>query len=81
MPKNFWLALPKNIVCLLIKLYQLLSYWKPAVCRFQPSCSVYALEAFQVHGLWRGFVLTFKRLALCHPWHAGGYDPVKPKKD
>lgn len=45
-------------------------------CRFYPSCSVYALEAVQLHGALRGFWLAARRLSRCHPFHAGGLDPV-----
>ena len=46
-------------------------------CRFEPSCSHYAQEAIAAHGAVRGLLLTCKRLARCHPFHAGGYDPVR----
>ncbi len=64
----------------LIRSYQLLlSPWLGARCRFYPSCSCYALDALESHGSLRGGILALRRLARCHPWHAGGYDPVPLK--
>ncbi len=50
-------------------------------CRFEPSCSEYAIEALQSHGSLRGGWLSMKRVCSCHPWHPGGYDPVPLKGD
>ncbi len=68
-------------LCLfLIRFYQLfLSPVKGSICRFQPSCSDYAKEAFLLHGVLKGGILTTKRILKCHPWGGSGYDPV-PKK-
>ena len=67
----------KTVVILLIKIYQkAVSPWTPATCRYNPTCSSYSIDAFQKHGLWKGFVLTIKRIGSCHPWGDSGYDPV-----
>jgi uncharacterized protein len=61
----------------LIKLYQLIiSPWLGPSCRFTPTCSQYGLEAFKKYGLFKGFWLTAKRIARCHPWGGHGYDPM-----
>jgi uncharacterized protein len=49
-------------------------------CRFEPSCSVYAREAIQVHGPFKGSGLALARIVRCGPWHKGGFDPVPPPK-
>src|SRR5437588_818793 len=67
----------RHLVALLIRLYQwTVSPLLGPVCRFYPSCSRYALEAVLRFGVVRGGVLAIVRLARCHPWHAGGFDPV-----
>ncbi|MBX2809092.1 MAG: membrane protein insertion efficiency factor YidD [Cellvibrionaceae bacterium] len=64
-------------VLLIIRLYRyLLSPWLGNQCRFSPSCSHYAEEAYQQHGLFKGTWLTLRRLLKCNPWHQGGFDPV-----
>jgi putative membrane protein insertion efficiency factor len=65
-----------RIVSLPVHGWRLISRWLPPHCRFYPSCSAYALEALQVHGARRGTWLAAKRIGRCHPWHAGGLDPV-----
>lgn len=64
---------------LLIRVYQVtLGPFMSGQCRFHPTCSNYALEALRTHGPIRGVWLTARRLSRCHPFHAGGYDPVPP---
>lgn len=55
---------------------RLLSPLLPRACRFYPSCSTYAAEAIERHGAWRGGIMTAQRIARCHPFNPGGYDPV-----
>jgi putative membrane protein insertion efficiency factor len=66
----------------LIKVYQVvISPLTPATCRFEPTCSHYAKEALEVHGLFKGTWLAIKRIGKCHPWGSSGYDPVPAKDD
>jgi uncharacterized protein len=67
----------KELLILTIKIYRMvISPCKAPCCRFVPTCSEYALLAVERHGAWKGLLLTGKRLLKCHPFHAGGYDPV-----
>jgi hypothetical protein len=66
------------VVTLFIKAYKyILSPILPPSCRFHPSCSEYALDAFNKYGFIKGLWLTLKRIGRCHPLCDGGYDPVK----
>lgn len=82
-PGHFILQTPKLALIALVRFYQIvLSPIKFAIlgpgsrCRFEPSCSQYALEALRGHGVFRGTWLAMKRLLRCHPWGAFGPDPV-----
>ncbi|MGE0097508.1 MAG: membrane protein insertion efficiency factor YidD [Hydrogenophaga sp.] len=72
---------PRQGLVGLVKGYRLLlSPWLGSGCRFEPSCSVYAIGALERHGALGGSVLTLKRLVRCHPWCEGGHDPVPEPK-
>ncbi|MEQ1601581.1 MAG: membrane protein insertion efficiency factor YidD [Methylophilaceae bacterium] len=61
----------------LIRLYQyILSPYLGQQCRFNPTCSQYAIDAIDKHGAINGVIYAVRRLLRCHPWHAGGHDPV-----
>jgi putative membrane protein insertion efficiency factor len=67
----------KYLLMSLIRLYQMtISKTLPPSCRFTPSCSRYGYEAISKYGAFRGSWLTVKRVARCHPFNPGGYDPV-----
>lgn len=71
------MTLPAEIAVGIVRAYQ----WtiRPVIganCRFWPSCSDYAIEAFRTHGALRGGALTTRRILRCNPWHEGGVDPV-----
>ena len=67
----------RTVLVLLVRGYQVsLGHLLPTACRYYPSCSVYAIEALERHGAWCGGWLTLRRLGRCHPFRAGGFDPV-----
>ena len=69
----------KKLIIYLIKLYQKIpGPWHNA-CKFTPTCSQYAIEALEIHGLIKGSILAFWRILRCNPFSKGGFDPVPPK--
>lgn len=67
----------KNLIVFFIQFYRhFISPLKPPSCRFYPTCSQYTLEAVEKYGVIRGCWLGARRLLKCHPWCAGGYDPL-----
>ena len=70
----------KNIMIGMIKFYQKIPLPSHKMCRFEPTCSNYAIEAIETYGCGKGFILSLKRLLKCNPWGPHGYDPV-PKKE
>ncbi|MBX3620545.1 MAG: membrane protein insertion efficiency factor YidD [Rhizobacter sp.] len=69
--------MPQRLLVRLVRGYRFfLSPWLGSACRFEPTCSAYALQALEQHGAAAGSYLTLRRLGRCHPWCAGGLDPV-----
>ena len=72
---------PQQILIATVRAYRLLlSPWLGSACRFEPTCSAYALDALQRHGAAAGSYLTLCRLARCQPFCRGGHDPVPAEK-
>ena len=79
--RRFLQALPATMIRALIRAYQLfLSPVMGSNCRYQPTCSAYAMEAVAVHGAARGSWLALRRISRCHPWGGHGHDPVPAPK-
>jgi putative membrane protein insertion efficiency factor len=74
------MTLPVRGLRRLILWYQSARAGRPSPCRFQPTCSSYALDALAQHGAGRGLWLTTRRLLRCHPWGGHGWDPVPEGK-
>jgi len=69
---------PVSATLALLRLYKrFVSPLLPMACRFHPTCSAYSYEAVERHGVLKGALLTVKRLSKCHPFHPGGFDPVR----
>ncbi len=72
----------KKVLLSLIRFYRKrISPLFPPMCRYYPTCSTYALEAIEVHGAGKGFLLALWRVLRCNPFSVGGYDPVPPRKE
>jgi len=70
----------RSFFILLVKIYQyLISPLLPRTCRYTPSCSGYAIEAFKTHGVLKALFFTIRRVISCNPWGGHGEDPVPPK--
>lgn len=68
----------KRVFLLMIRFYQkVISPLKPPTCRFYPTCSTYTYQAVDKYGAMKGIWLGVKRISKCHPFHPGGYDPLK----
>ena len=71
----------RRILIVMIRAYQYgISPLLGPHCRFQPSCSHYAVEAIERHGFLHGGYLAMRRVSRCHPWHEGGFDPVPTER-
>lgn len=74
-------SVPRKLALFFIDIYRYaVSPFLPGSCRFTPTCSSYAREAVERFGLARGTWLAVRRILRCHPFHPGGYDPVRPLK-
>jgi putative membrane protein insertion efficiency factor len=72
------ISLPRSIAIGLIRAYKLvISPLLPSACRFHPTCSVYMKDAIEKHGVLKGVGMGLCRLSRCHPFHDGGFDPVR----
>lgn len=72
----------KHVLLSMIRFYKrAISPLLPNACRFTPTCSEYAMEAIEIHGVIKGCLLAFWRVLRCNPFCKGGYDPVPPRRN
>lgn len=76
-------SLIKRAMIFLIRTYQLTisPRFSHGSCRYRPTCSQYAIEAIEIHGIFKGTLLAVRRILRCNPFFKGGWDPVPPKKN
>ena len=70
------MSIPARLLHAAVRLYRRVGAGRPSPCRYQPTCSAYALDAIRRFGAMRGGLLAARRLGRCHPWGGFGYDPV-----
>lgn len=75
------LSLAARVAHALVRGYQYVRAGRPSPCRFVPTCSCYALEAYEVHGFLRGSWMTARRIGRCNPWGGHGWDPVPARTE
>ena len=75
-----FITLPARALARAVRAYQTVTRNRPTPCRYLPTCSNYALDAFEQHGACRGTVLSIRRICRCHPWGGSGWDPVPQRK-
>ena len=75
------MSLAARLIRKFIRFYQHVRAGRPSPCRYQPTCSSYAIEAIEIHGAVKGSWLAVRRLSRCHPWGGQGWDPVPERHD
>ncbi|MHB1458049.1 MAG: membrane protein insertion efficiency factor YidD [Armatimonadota bacterium] len=67
----------RHILVFFIRIYQAISRYTPRVCRYEPTCSEYAVQAIKKYGPFKGLIMAVWRILRCNPWSPGGFDPVE----